>query len=165
MLALGGALPGAARLIGLTVWAASAAVCLVAPATAANRPTDIGPDCSTQPDRCLPQNQLRYHELLRDSILQHWHPPTSVAADSTCTLDLRQTPGGRVASVQAVEPCDLDEAGRSSLVAAVRRAEPLPYQGYEQVFQRQLRLSVRAQERDDAEEGRAKRWWRRLRER
>ncbi|MBT2745827.1 MULTISPECIES: TonB C-terminal domain-containing protein [unclassified Lysobacter] len=143
---------------------AAMAVAAFAPPAAARRPEPMGADCS-QPERCLPQNQLRYYELLRENILQHWHPPSSVAADSTCTLDLRQLPGGQVVAVKAVDPCDLDEAGRSSLLAAVRAAQPLPYEGYEQVFQRQLRLNLRAQEPDEAEDSRVKRWWRRLRER
>lgn len=140
------------------------AVAAFAPPAAARRPEPMGSDCS-QPERCLPQNQLRYYELLREEILRRWRPPSSVAADSTCTLDLRQLPGGQVVAVQAVAPCDLDEAGRSSLLAAVWAAQPLPYEGYEQVFKRQLRLNLRAQEPDDAEDGKVKRWWRRLRER
>jgi hypothetical protein len=143
---------------------AALSISVLAPASAARRAEPIGADCS-QPERCLPHNQLRYRELLRENILQHWHPPASVAADSTCTLDLRQAPGGRVLAVQAVDPCDLDAAGRSSLLAAVHAAQPLPYEGYEQVFQRQLRLYLRAEVPDDADDSRVKRWWRRLRER
>ncbi|MGH8079937.1 MAG: hypothetical protein ACREP7_05135 [Lysobacter sp.] len=144
----------------ILVLAALAAGIAFAPAARAAQ----GPGCP-DPEHCLPQNQLRYYELLRDSILKHWHPPSSVAADSVCTLDLRQSPGGQVTGVQTVAPCDLDETGRSSLLSAVREAQPLPYQGYEQVFKRQLRLSLHAQERDEGDENRAKRWWRRLKER
>ncbi|MEH6419169.1 hypothetical protein [Pseudomonas sp. CGJS7] len=145
--------------------AALTVLAALAPPAAAQRNQQIGLDCQSDPQRCMPENQMRYYQELRDSILQHWHPPSSVAADSFCALDLRQAPGGKLVSVQVAEPCDLDAAGRSLLLAAARDASPLPYTGYEQVFRPQLRLSLRAQEPDSAEDSRPKRWWRRLRER
>ncbi|MGO1071211.1 hypothetical protein [Lysobacter sp. CA199] len=135
------------------------------PAAVAQRNQQIGLDCQSEPQRCMPENQLRYYQELRDSILQQWHPPASVAGDSFCALDLRQVPGGKLIAVQVAEPCDLDAAGRSLLLAAAKAASPLPYTGYEQVFRPQLRLSLRAQDPDSAEDSRPKRWWRRLRER
>ncbi|QWP78702.1 hypothetical protein J5226_10030 [Lysobacter sp. K5869] len=144
-------------LAGLALAAALAA----APAGAAN--TEIGRACDS-PEHCLPQNQLRYYELLRQAIGQHWTPPSSAAADSVCTLELNQSPGGAVTSVRAIEPCGLDAAGRDTLLAAVRAASPLPYQGYQQVFKPRLRLAVHVPEPDERE-GRVKRWWRQVRER
>ncbi|MFQ6311732.1 hypothetical protein [Lysobacter capsici] len=118
--------------------------------------------CQDHPERCVAQNNLRYAEVLRDAILAKWNPPAGLAADTSCILDLRQTSGGRVTSVQAVEPCGFDAAGRDSIVAAVLKAQPLPYEGYEQVFRPQLRLQISAPDPDDdAKPSR----WRRLRDR
>lgn len=118
--------------------------------------------CQTYPERCVAQNNLRYAEVLRDAILAKWHPPAGLAADASCILDLRQTSGGRVTSVQAVEPCGFDEQGRRSIETAVIKAQPLPYEGYEQVFRPQLRLQISAPDPDDdAKPSR----WRRLRDR
>jgi len=132
-----------------------------APAAAAKN--EIGRACESA-EHCLPQNQLRYYEVLRQAIGQHWRPPDSAAADSVCTLELDQAAGGAVNAVRAIEPCGLDAAARDSLLAAVRAASPLPYQGYQQVFKPRLRLAVHVPEPDERE-GRVKRWWRQVRER
>ena len=118
--------------------------------------------CQVHPERCVAQNNLRYAEVLRDAILAKWHPPAGAAADASCILDLRQAPGGRVTSAQAVEPCSFDEQGRRSIETAAIKAQPLPYEGYEQVFRPQLRLQMRAPDPDDDAKPSA---WRRLRDR
>lgn len=110
------------------------------------------------------QNQQRYAEVLRAAIDEQWAPPATTPADAGCSIDLRQAPGGRVLSVQVVEPCGLDEAGRLSLLAAARQASPLPYQGYQQVFRPQIQLSFRVQDEDPVV-SKPRRWWNRLRER
>lgn len=66
--------------------------------------TEIGRACDT-PEHCLPQNQLRYYEVLRQAIGQHWQAPASAAADSACTLELTQSPGGKLVSVRTIQPC------------------------------------------------------------
>jgi colicin import membrane protein len=45
-----------------------------------------------------------------------------------------QRPGGHVASVDVEPGCPYDDAGKRSVVNAVWRADPLPYKGYEKVF-------------------------------
>lgn len=146
-----------ARLAGLALVAAWT----LAPAA------ELGRACDN-PAHCLPQNQLRYYEVLRQAIGQHWQAPAGAAPDSACTLELTQSPGGALVSVRTIQPCDLDPAGRDSLLAAARQASPLPYQGYQQVFRPVLRLSLRVAEPDelkDRSEGRLKRWWRDVRDR
>lgn len=137
-----------------------------APTLAAPAANEIGRACESA-ERCLPQNQLRYYEVLRQAIGQHWRPPDSAAAESPCVLDLSQAPGGKVTAVRVIEPCGLDEAARGSLLNAVREASPLPYQGYQQVFKPRLRLAMHVPEPDerDEREGRVKRWWNRMRDR
>ena len=63
---------------------------------------------------------------------------------ATCTLVIRQIPGGEVVDVQIGSPCAYDEAGRRSVEAAVWKAQPLPYAGFEPVFARTLTLKFTA---------------------
>ncbi len=64
-----------------------------------------------------------------------------------CRITIRQLPGGEVSSVEVSPSCPYDELGRRSVEAAVLRAQPLPYAGFESVFARQLNLNFEAQDR------------------
>ncbi len=47
-----------------------------------------------------------------------------------------------------VQPgCAMDPAGKESLERAVLKAQPLPYRGFESVFNRQLNFNFEAQDR------------------
>lgn len=58
-----------------------------------------------------------------------------------CVLDIEQAPGGVLIASAIGDPCDATEPVRRSLLTAIRRAEPLPYAGFEPVFRRTLRLT------------------------
>ncbi len=118
--------------------------------------------CREHPENCGGSLHVRYAARLREAIGDHWRVPRSLADDAVCVLDLRQKPGGRVESAELAEPCGFDPAGRRSLLDAVQAAAPLPYQGYEQVFRPQIRLTFRAAAEDEAPR---RRWWRRWRDR
>jgi colicin import membrane protein len=62
-----------------------------------------------------------------------------------CKVNIVQLPGGDVMSAKADPSCPYDEAGRRSIVYALLRAQPLPYQGFEDVFQRNLTFTFRPQ--------------------
>ena len=49
--------------------------------------------------------------------------------------------------VQVSAGCPYDELGRRSVEAAVLKAQPLPYAGFEAVFSRNLNLNFEAQDR------------------
>lgn len=89
----------------------------------------------------------RYASALQAAILAKWIRPDSVPADAICRLTIRQLPGGEVMSVEVSSPCAYDELGRASIEKAVLKAQPLPYAGFEPVFQRTLILNFRAQDR------------------
>ncbi|GAB3349045.1 cell envelope integrity protein TolA [Lysobacter tyrosinilyticus] len=91
--------------------------------------------------------QARYKAALMAAILAKWTRPDSVPLGSTCRLNIRQLPGGQVMGVEVTEPCAYDEQGRRSIEAAVLKAQPLPYAGFEAVFNRNLNLNFRAEER------------------
>lgn len=89
----------------------------------------------------------RYQAALQSAIKSKWTRPDSVPLGAACKLNIRQLPGGQVIAVEVVEPCAYDEAGRRSVEAAVLKAQPLPYAGFESVFQRSLIINFRAEDR------------------
>jgi len=88
----------------------------------------------------------RYAAALQAAILRNWVRPDSVPLDARCDLNIRQLPGGVVVDVQVAANCPYDDLGKRSVEAAVLKAQPLPYAGYEKAFQRNLNLHFRAQE-------------------
>ncbi len=59
---------------------------------------------------------------------------------------IRQIPGGEVIDAQVDPSCPYDEQGRRSVEAAVLKAQPLPYRGFESVFTRTLTINFRAED-------------------
>jgi colicin import membrane protein len=88
----------------------------------------------------------RYAAALQAAILRNWVRPDSVPLGVRCDLNIRQLPGGVVVDVQVAAGCPYDDLGKRSVEAAVLKAQPLPYAGYEKAFQRNLNLHFRAQE-------------------
>lgn len=91
--------------------------------------------------------QARYAAALQQAILSKWTRPETVPLGAACRLTIRQLPGGEVMSAEVSSPCAYDEQGRRSIEAAVLKAQPLPYAGFESVFQRNLTLNFRAEDR------------------
>ena len=89
----------------------------------------------------------RYASALQAAIVAKWIRPETIPAGAVCRLVIRQLPGGEVMNVEVSSPCAYDEAGRTSIEKAVLKAEPLPYAGFEAVFQRTLILNFRAEDR------------------
>ena len=84
-----------------------------------------------------------YSQAVRQAIRTHWTPPAA-GVNGACPVLVRQLPGGDVLHVEAHHGCAFDEAGRRSVEDAVWAASPLPYHGYERVFAREMRVTVRA---------------------
>ena len=91
--------------------------------------------------------KARYAAALQEAILAKWTRPETVPVGARCTLLIRQLPGGQVMSAEVSSPCAYDEQGRRSIEAAVLKAQPLPYAGFEKVFVRDLTLNFTAQDR------------------
>jgi colicin import membrane protein len=90
--------------------------------------------------------QARYVAALQAAITAKWTRPDSIPPGAACRLVIRQLPGGEVVSAEVSSPCSYDEQGRRSIEAAVLKAQPLPYAGFERVFQRTLNFNFRAPE-------------------
>ncbi|TYT23072.1 protein TolA [Luteimonas viscosa] len=89
----------------------------------------------------------RYAAAIQDAILRNWTRPETVPLGQRCRIVIRQIPGGEVVSAEVDPSCPYDELGRRSVEAAVLKAQPLPYVGFESVFQRTLLLNFAAQDR------------------
>jgi len=81
-----------------------------------------------------------YVGALHAAIQRNWLAPEGLAADLDCAVDIEQADGGTVVQVSFGNDCNADAATRASLEQAVRRASPLPYAGFENVFQRRVHL-------------------------
>lgn len=89
----------------------------------------------------------RYAAALTEAIQRNWTRPDSVPLGQRCVINIRQIPGGQVTSATVDPSCPYDELGRRSIEAAVLKAQPLPYAGFEAVFNRNLRLNFEARDR------------------
>jgi colicin import membrane protein len=85
----------------------------------------------------------RYAAAIQASVTQSWNRPDSAQAGLKCSINITQIPGGDVISVTLGSPCNADDATRNSIEQAVMKAAPLPYQGYEKVFQRSVKLNFK----------------------
>ena len=89
----------------------------------------------------------KYAAAIQQAVLNQWVRPDSIPRGQRCRLTIRQLPGGEVIRVEFSSSCPYDEAGRRSVEAAVLRAQPLPYRGFEKVFQPSLNFNFEAQDR------------------
>ena len=87
------------------------------------------------------------------AVIQRWWEADSYSSaltpSSKCAVRILQMPGGDVLSVDVLPDCDFNEAGRRGIVDAVQRSAPLPYYGFESVFQREIRIVFRAPSASD----------------
>ncbi|HET6433308.1 cell envelope integrity protein TolA [Dyella sp.] len=86
----------------------------------------------------------RYLAAVQNAVTQNWLRPDNMP-NTPCVVHITQLPGGDVMSAKVDSSCPYDEAGRRSVENAVLRAQPLPYQGFESVFQRDLTFTFRPQ--------------------
>lgn len=80
-----------------------------------------------------------YLKALRTAILDKWDRPN--AGVEGCTIALEQDVNGLVVSAR-VGDCTLSAEQRDSLESAALMAQPLPYAGYETVFEKRLDLNL-----------------------
>lgn len=85
-----------------------------------------------------------YAAAIQNAVTSNWLRPTNMPS-VPCKVNIVQLPGGDVMSAKADPSCPYDEAGRRSIENAVLRAQPLPYKGFESVFQRTLTFTFKPQ--------------------
>ncbi|HVI25793.1 MAG TPA: cell envelope integrity protein TolA [Xanthomonadaceae bacterium] len=89
----------------------------------------------------------QYRAAIQAAVVQNWRRPESVPLGQICKIVIRQLPGGEVVDAKVDPSCPYDEAGRRSIEAAVLKAQPLPYAGFEPVFNRTLNFNFEARDR------------------
>ena len=82
-----------------------------------------------------------YSAALTNVITQNWLRPDNIPNGTVCPVEIKQIPGGQVIDVHVLPSCPLNDVGRHSVEAAVRRSSPLPYKGFEKDFQRDVLLN------------------------
>ena len=85
----------------------------------------------------------RYQLAIQQAVQQNWLRPESTRPGIRCTLQIVQIPGGEVIQASVSTPCNADDLTRRSIEAAVLKAQPLPYSGFESVFRREIRFTFR----------------------
>lgn len=85
----------------------------------------------------------RYQLAIQRAVTSNWSRPESAQPGIRCVLRIVQIPGGEVIQVSVTSPCNADDLTRRSIENAVLKAQPLPYTGYESVFQRDIRFNFR----------------------
>ena len=83
----------------------------------------------------------QYERAIHDKIFHNWAPPAATASDVECVINVAQVPSGEVVRV-GFGSCNADEAVRSSIEAAVRRASPLPRPPTFALFSRNLEVTL-----------------------
>lgn len=86
------------------------------------------------------EDSLRAEYLagIQAAVTRQWARPISTKAGLKCLIKVNQIPGGGVIDVAVGSPCNASAVVKNSIVNAVKKADPLPYQGFEQVFDRKL---------------------------
>lgn len=98
----------------------------------------------TPPSLAYTDLEAEYVAAIHSRVLANWTLPATLKPGSRCEVKVVQLPGGTIASATATADCEFDEAGKASIETAVLRAQPLPYRGFESVFQRWMMLNFQA---------------------
>lgn len=85
--------------------------------------------------------ESQYASLLVETIRQRWRRPAGTPVGIRCVMRVRQIIGGEVIAAEIGSPCNAPDLVRQSIIDAIERASPLPYEGFESVFNRQLELN------------------------
>ncbi len=83
----------------------------------------------------------QYIGAIQVQVTNNWLRPPTARSGLRCQLGVVQIPGGEIISASIVGSCNADEATRRSIIAAVERAGTLPYRGFEDVFEREIRFT------------------------
>ena len=86
----------------------------------------------------------QYQAAIQNAVTQNWLRPDNMP-NTPCIVHIVQLVGGDVMSAKVDSSCPYDDAGKRSIENAVLRAQPLPYKGFEKVFQREVTFTFRPQ--------------------
>jgi colicin import membrane protein len=106
---------------------------------------DAAPSASPPPgNEGVDANLLaQYQAAIQRAVESNWNRPENIPPGQPCRLSIIQLPGGEVMRATVDPSCPYDDQGKRSVEAAVLKAQPLPYAGFESVFRRQLNFTFR----------------------
>lgn len=78
----------------------------------------------------------QYQAAVISSVERQWNKPASANSNLLCHVKVRQIPGGGVVDATISSPCNANTIVKNSIIAAIKKADPLPYKGFEKVFSR-----------------------------
>lgn len=98
-----------------------------------------------QAERAEQRASLRaeYVQTIAELVRRNWIRPPTTRPGVFCEVQVVQIPGGEIIDQAIAGTCNADEATRRSILAAVERTATLPYRGYEDVFEREIRFVFR----------------------
>jgi len=79
-----------------------------------------------------------YVATIAELVRRNWLRPPTTRAGIRCSVRVVQIPSGVIIDQAIASPCNADQLTRESILSAVQRTEQLPYQGYEEVFEREI---------------------------
>lgn len=82
------------------------------------------------------QLMTQYQLAVISAVERQWNKPASANENLLCYVKVRQIPGGGVIDATIGSPCNANTIVKNSIIAAIKKAEPLPYKGFESVFSR-----------------------------
>ena len=80
----------------------------------------------------------QYVGAIQAAVTRQWARPSGTRAGLQCQIKVNQIPGGGVIDVSIGSPCNASAVERNSIINAVKKADPLPFTGFETVFDRRL---------------------------
>ena len=91
------------------------------------------------------QLMVQYQLAVISAVQRQWNKPASVNKNLLCHVKVRQIPGGGVINATIASPCNANSIVKKSIIAAIQKADPLPYKGFEKVFDRTATFIFRPQ--------------------
>jgi len=79
-----------------------------------------------------------YQAEIRALVTNNWNRPPTAQPGLRCKIFVVQSTGGWIINQSVANPCNADQVTKDSILNAVRRTERLPYDGYEDVFAREI---------------------------
>ena len=89
--------------------------------------------------------QTQYIGAIQAAVTRQWARPSGTKPGLQCVIKVNQIPGGGVIDVSIGSPCNASAVARNSIINAVKKADPLPYAGFEDVFDRRLNFNFQYQ--------------------
>lgn len=79
-----------------------------------------------------------YQSTIAELVRRNWLRPPTTRPGVRCAVRVVQIPSGVIIDQAIASPCNADALTRESILSAVQRTEQLPYDGYQEVFEREI---------------------------